>query len=519
MSKARSPREVCSITIGIRGMSSLLAAGGPELLRLRRLLLFLAGGPDRRARRGLLLADRLHLGGDAVEGLPEAEVGADAVGAAGGEELVDVLVGLALLAQRGPDLLVGHLEAEPVGDRLEDELAGDRLLRLVAQLPLELRRGPPGRGEERARVDPAALERAHEPGEELLRAHLDREPLGVDVRGPHERVERELPELQLGRPLALLADARLDVAAELGERLELGDGLREVVVRGRQHLLVQLLQRHRPGLAGAVRELPGDLAALSREHAPHRLLDLVDEALRAELEHVVALAVAGGRDDVDDGDVAGLGGPRVDRREVAGRALQGLDLRRHRLLADLDPGARDLARRPVGELGPGLDGELGGEAPVLVGARRQLVGVLGRAGRPHARARDGAPEPIADVRVDGLAVHAPAADLRDEHLRRHLALAEARHLHVRGQVARRVLDRVVDVVGRSEEQTSELQSRELLPLSFHPAILPKWTSVAAWTPRPRSGRAEATSGSGPSPCRDRWSRSSSGSRGGRRTTT
>src|SRR5581483_5959509 len=98
MSKARSPREVCSITIGIRGMSSLLAAGGPELLRLRRLL----------------------LGGDAVEGLPEAEVGADAVGAAGGEELVDVLVGLALLAQRGPDLLVGHLEAEPVGDRLED---------------------------------------------------------------------------------------------------------------------------------------------------------------------------------------------------------------------------------------------------------------------------------------------------------------------------------------------------------------------------------------------------------------
>src|SRR5579885_944 len=504
MSKARSPREVCSITIGIRGMSSLLAAGGPELLRLRRLLLFLAGGPDRRARRGLLLADRLHLGGDAVEGLPEAEVGADAVGAAGGEELVDVLVGLALLAQRGPDLLVGHLEAEPVGDRLEDELAGDRLLRLVAQLPLELRRGPPGRGEERARVDPAALERAHEPGEELLRAHLDREPLGVDVRGPHERVERELPELQLGRPLALLADARLDVAAELGERLELGDGLREVVVRGRQHLLVQLLQRHRPGLAGAVRELPGDLAALSREHAPHRLLDLVDEALRAELEHVVALAVAGGRDDVDDGDVAGLGGPRVDRREVAGRALQGLDLRRHRLLA---------------ELGPGLDGELGGEAPVLVGARRQLVGVLGRAGRPHARARDGAPEPVADVRVDGLAVDAPAADLRDEHLRRHLALAEARHLHVRGQVARRVLDRVVDVVGRDLDRQPDPVALELLHLSFHPAILPKWTSVAAWTPRPRSGRAEATSGSGPSPCRDRWSRSSSGSRGGRRTTT
>src|SRR5919197_1498101 len=47
MSNERSPREVCSMTIGIRGMGSLLAAGGPEF-RLGRWF-FLVRCPDRLA--------------------------------------------------------------------------------------------------------------------------------------------------------------------------------------------------------------------------------------------------------------------------------------------------------------------------------------------------------------------------------------------------------------------------------------------------------------------------------------
>src|SRR5581483_9197877 len=115
MSNARSPREVCSTTIGIKGISALLAAGCPQLLRLRRLFLFLLGRPDALARLRALGCDRLHLGRDPVERLPHAQVGADALGAAALEELVDVLVGLPLLPQLRADLVVGDVEPELVG--------------------------------------------------------------------------------------------------------------------------------------------------------------------------------------------------------------------------------------------------------------------------------------------------------------------------------------------------------------------------------------------------------------------
>ena len=65
----------------------------------------------------------LHLGRDAVERLLQAQVVADAVGAALGDERLDVLVRLAGLAQLLADLVVGHLQVELVGDRLEDQLA------------------------------------------------------------------------------------------------------------------------------------------------------------------------------------------------------------------------------------------------------------------------------------------------------------------------------------------------------------------------------------------------------------
>src|SRR5215212_9440146 len=133
MSNARSPREVCSTTMGISGLigaPSLRAAGGPDLCLRRRLVLLRR--PDRLTCLRELLRDRLHLGRDAVDGLLQPQVLADAVGAALLDELLDVLVGLALLAELLADVVVGHLDAELVGDRLEQELARDRLPRLLA---------------------------------------------------------------------------------------------------------------------------------------------------------------------------------------------------------------------------------------------------------------------------------------------------------------------------------------------------------------------------------------------------
>ena len=85
-----------------------------------------------------LLRDRRHLGGDPIDRPPEPEVRADAVGAARGHELLDVLVALALLLQVGADLVVGHLDVELVGDALEHELAADRMRGLRAEPLLEL---------------------------------------------------------------------------------------------------------------------------------------------------------------------------------------------------------------------------------------------------------------------------------------------------------------------------------------------------------------------------------------------
>src|SRR5689334_7565204 len=107
MSNARSPRDVCSTTIGIRGISCLLAAGCPQLLRGLRLFLFLARCPKLFAGLGLLRRDRLRRGGDPVDRLLQPQVGSHAVGPTALEELVDVLVGLSLPAQLLANLVVG----------------------------------------------------------------------------------------------------------------------------------------------------------------------------------------------------------------------------------------------------------------------------------------------------------------------------------------------------------------------------------------------------------------------------
>src|SRR4029079_6143496 len=142
MSNARSPREVCSITIGINGLMSLLASGGPDFL-------FGSGrsfvrGPQLVARLLEVERDPLHLGDDEVESLAHPQVVPQELVASVLEDLLDdlldVLLALPLrvLADELANLVVGHLDAGLVGDGLEDELAGDRHRGLSDETLLEL---------------------------------------------------------------------------------------------------------------------------------------------------------------------------------------------------------------------------------------------------------------------------------------------------------------------------------------------------------------------------------------------
>src|SRR3954447_13201329 len=134
MSNERSPREVCSITIGINGLISgwLLAAGGPQF----RLLgwVFLVGCPDRVACGSLLGRDALDFIDDAVESAGEPHVFALRVIRACGASLLDDLVGLLeAVAKRLVDLLLRDLDSELIRSGLEHELAGDRGSGLLLQ--------------------------------------------------------------------------------------------------------------------------------------------------------------------------------------------------------------------------------------------------------------------------------------------------------------------------------------------------------------------------------------------------
>src|SRR5919198_4148975 len=135
MSNERSPREVCSITIGMRGLMSgwvSLAAGGPQF-RLG-LWFFLVGCPDSLACLGLLGRNALDLLRDSVERTRHAHRFALGLERAGLPRLLEHCIGVVeAIAERFLDLLLGDVDSELVGRRLQHELAGDGRGGLLAQ--------------------------------------------------------------------------------------------------------------------------------------------------------------------------------------------------------------------------------------------------------------------------------------------------------------------------------------------------------------------------------------------------
>src|SRR6266487_256600 len=134
MSNERSPREVCSITIGINGLMSgwLLATGGPQF-RVG-LGIFLVGRPDLLAGLRLFGRNALDLDGDPVESAREAHRLTLRLVDAGATSLLDHFLGvLEAIPERLVDLLVGHFDGELVGGGLEQGLAGHRRSSLLAQ--------------------------------------------------------------------------------------------------------------------------------------------------------------------------------------------------------------------------------------------------------------------------------------------------------------------------------------------------------------------------------------------------
>jgi hypothetical protein len=84
--------------------------------------------------------------------------------------------------------------------------------------------------EEALERDAAALERAHEPGGELGRAPVDEGLDAIDLGRGRERVHRILAELRLELVLKLLAQACLEVGAQIGKGVELACRARQLVV-------------------------------------------------------------------------------------------------------------------------------------------------------------------------------------------------------------------------------------------------------------------------------------------------
>src|SRR5919204_3558376 len=146
MSNARSPREVCSTTIGTRGLIGRSVYKGRSARRssLRRpearplaLPLLLPGSPELLARDRLLLGDRLRRFRDQVDRLAQAQVLAkDRVAPAAAQALEQPFRGLLALAgpERLEHLLLCDLDPLCLDHRRQGRLAAQGSLGVRLQV-------------------------------------------------------------------------------------------------------------------------------------------------------------------------------------------------------------------------------------------------------------------------------------------------------------------------------------------------------------------------------------------------
>ena len=275
----------------------------------------------------------------------------------------------------------------------------------------------------------------------------------LDVGGGDRGVHRGLAELALDLALLRLADALLELGAQLVERVVAAGLDGEVVVQLGQPLLLDLLDLDGEGgvLAGEVlgRVVVGerdlDLALVAGGDAVELLLEARDQPARAELDQVAARLAALERlavdrsGEVDHHEVA-LPGGALDGLERGERLAQALELRLHLVGVDGRLAAPDLEPLVVAELGrrhhADLDRER--ERQAALGQVGQVE--LGVADRGDAGVGHGLLVPARQPAPHRLVHHGLAADLLQHHLGRHLAAAKAGHAHLAAELGRGVLE-------------------------------------------------------------------------------
>src|SRR5712691_12729398 len=173
MSKNRSPREVCSMTDGMIRFDGCFIFSGS----------LTAGGPERRV--GIVADD------------------------------------LGLLAEEALDILVGDLDPELIGDRVEHELARNRTRGLLAETCEQLLRRLPRHRQVRVERYATRLDLPREPAQQLARARIHERPGRIDLRRSDERVGDVGAELRLRLLRDLCLQSFLDIRAQLVERVEL----------------------------------------------------------------------------------------------------------------------------------------------------------------------------------------------------------------------------------------------------------------------------------------------------------
>src|SRR5271165_858577 len=514
MSKARSPREVCSTTIGTSGLivlasvslsrpdSSRRLAGrsgigrGPQPAGSSgraRLLADLLGRPQLLARLRLRRRDRLGSGRDQLDGPARGQFLAHLLKAPAAAQVLQHLLGrdaLALGSRRGglEKFLLGWTDALCRDDRREHRLAAQGELGVGLKLGEDLLLGAPDDLRVGLTRDAPMGERVQHPLPHLARTRLDQ--LGGDrnARPRHRGVERSLAEVGLDPFLFDLDEAPRDVLAQLLQAVETGV-YREVLIGGGQLLELDLLDRHLEGRLASgeftvvVVGRKGDLDGprLAGGGTEQTLLEAGDQVAATQFDQLVAAIAAGqllqvhatqrslllggvGHDQrahvVDDDEVA-LAGRTIHALKAREALAHRLDLLLDRVLADSRLAAGHLEARVLAQLGPRQHADLDRELERLSLGRQLAERHLRIAHRDDAGGLDGVGIPAREGVAHGSLEDGLAADALDHERGRHLALAEARQLQLAPELMRLALQSPLHLAGGDLHLQTHARVRQL----------------------------------------------------------